>query len=402
MTVFFDKDRGYWRYDFRYKKERYHGPCVDKATSQHARNKTEAKHIEDAIRVSIRNHPESKAGAPRGYSYAQAFATYLKTLTGRGGFKSARDHIAEFLQRPQFRPERLITETSDKDIQDYIDWARQQPVMIYLGGPAKKGDVRTGRELYKALDRKRSDASINRYLDTLRAVYKLAHKMRDGTGERLMKDLIDVPKLKTKKRMPRPMPLSLAQQVMAEAPPHLADAIDLTTAFGFRRAEVFGLTDDQVDFEANGIWLDGDHVKENRDNFLPASPATMAKLRKLVDRAQAAGQKHLILYLDPRTKKLRPIKKPGAAWARLRKKTGRHTFHNIRGTFVQRLVKEKVDPRVTQKLARHSRPDVTQAYYDIEDAMRRAAVEAMDARLQHGQAANDNLLPEPDQDAGTA
>lgn len=402
MTVFHDDARGQWRYDFWANKRRYFGYCIDPATGQPARNKTEAKRIEEAIRVSIRNNPESRAGAPRGYTYAQAFATYLKTLTGRGGFTSARDHIAEFLKRPQFRPDRLITDTSDQDIQDYIDWARQQQVMIYLGGPSKKGEAKKRRELYKALDRKRSDASINRYLDTLRAVFKLAHKMRDGTGQRLMPDLIDVPKLKTKKRMPRPMPLALAREVMAEAPPHLADAIDLTTAFGFRRSEVFGLIDDQVDFERNGIWLDGDRVKENRDNFLPASPATMAKLRRLVDRAHAAGQKHLILYLDPKTKKLRPIKKPGAAWARLRKKTGRHTFHNLRGTFVQRLVQEKVDPRVTQKLARHSRPDVTQAYYDIEDQMRRAAVEAMDARLQHGQAANDNWLPEPDQDAGRA
>lgn len=402
MTVFYDDARGRWRYDFESNKQRYFGYCVDPASGEHARNKTEAKRIEDAIRVSIRNNPESPAGAARGYSYAQAFATYLKTLTGRGGFTSARDHIAEFLKQNQFRPDRLITDTSDQDIRDYIDWARQQPVMIYLGGPAKKNQAKTGRELYKALDRNRTDSSINRYLDTLRAVFKLAHKMRDGTGKRLLPDLIDVPKLKTKKRMPRPMPLAMAQEMMADAPPHLADAIDLTTYFGFRRAEVFGLTDDQVDFEANGIWLDGDHVKENRDGFLPASPATMTKLRRLVDRARAAGQKHLILYLDPQTKKLRPIKKPGAAWARLRKKTGRHTFHNIRGTFVQRLVNEKVDPRVTQKLARHSRPDVTQAYYDIEDAMRRAAVEAMDARLQHASAANDNTLPEPDHGTGRA
>lgn len=405
MTVSFDTARKRWRYDFRYRKERKHGYCIDPKTGAHARNKTEAKAIEDAIRVAVRNDTSYRPAAATGYAIEQCFATYLKTLKNRGGFIHARDHVAEFLRQDAFRPGRLVSEITDQDILDYIEWALDQRVAIWMGGPRSTAAAKRDPRNFKQLDRKRSRASVNRYLDTLRAALKLAHKMRDGQGNRLLPDLIDVPKLKTKKRLPRPMPLSLAQEAIAQAPPHLAAAIELVTEFGFRSGEVFGLQIHQVDVERQGIWLDGDDVKENADAFLPATPGTMALLRRLVDQAQAAGQQHLILYLDPSTKRLRPIKKPRAAWQRLRRilgLQGRHTFHNIRGTFAQRMVRGKVDPRIAQKLMRHSRLEITEMYYEIEAEARRAAVEAIDQRVRHEPPANDNTPRAPDERTGSA
>ncbi len=399
MTVFYDAARQRWRYDFRRHGRRHHGYC-EHPDGRPAASKTEAKRIEEGHKAAAQNRPGVRIGTPHGYTWAQACATWLTTQKGKGGFTDACDHVREFLSRPEFAPTKLVTETSDADILAYKDWALDQNVVIYLGGPRSKKQHAPARRLSKTLDRKRRPSSVNRRLDTLRAILNLAHKMRDpATGLRLLPDLPTIEKLKTKKRLPRPMPLDLAEQAIAAAPEHLAHALRLTTSFGFRAGEAFGLKIAQVDFARGGVWLDGDDVKENRDAFLPATAPTMAFLRMLVERAQTAGQQHLVLYRDPRSKQLRPVKGLSSAWQRLRRElglAGRHTFHNTRGTFAQRLVREKVDPRVTQKLMRHAHASTTEMYYEIEDEMRRAAVEAIEKKLPQGQPANDNSTPTPE------
>ncbi|WP_341893799.1 site-specific integrase [Ferrovibrio terrae] len=407
MTVFKDQRRGVWKYDFWYLGQRYVDDCKDPVTGLPVTSRRAAQEVQESARVAIRNRPGVKPSEPTGYTVAQCFATYLTTQKGKGGFDSARDHIAEYLGRPQFRADKLVNDISDQDIIDYIDWAKDQEGQIWLGGPHRsKHDLieEDRKRFFKPSGKIRKPSSINRMLDTLIAAFNLAHIMKDpATKEPLLKVMPRIVKLDAPKRRPRPMPLSLADQAIDMAPPHLRDGLWLTTTFGFREGEAVGFRRQQVDFDNRGVWLFGEDVKENRDGFLPAPPPVMARLQQMCDRAEAAGHDHLVLYLDPKTKRLRPIKAFGAAWQRIRRElklAGRHTFHNTRGTFAQRLVKMKVDPRVTKTLMRHAHLSTTEAYYEIEDEMRRDAMEAIDNAANRVKPANDNDSPTPESHSG--
>src|ERR1019366_899744 len=140
-------------------------------------------------------------------------------------------------------------------------------------------------------------------------------------------------------------------------------AMMLTLCFGFRGSEVFGLTVDQIDWEAGGLRLYYEDVKDREDVFLPGAQFAMGYLRFLAMEAEARGLRHVISYRRHGNNSKahipwRPIKKTRTAWKNAMKvieaEFGRRwRWHDLRAAFITHVAMTS-GPLAAQTLARHS------------------------------------------------
>lgn len=385
MTVYLDKRRGVWRYDFWLNGTRHVDDCRD-TDGQPVTSRSAAQRAQEAARVAARNRPGVSLKTPIGYTLGLAFADWLDTIEGTANHGNAEDHIAEFLKRPEFAPDKLVTEVTLKDIEAYVGWAKKQPLMIWIAGPDRERAAKLPPERrWKVSDppRFRSPSTINRYLATLRSALQRCTKLRDPvTGHPLLPSMPPIQDLKTVKRLPRPVPDDGLAQALEQAPPHLVRAALICRLMGFRRTEALGLLASRMDDQNRGYWLPGDQTKGKRDEFVPANEQAWALLCQLRDEAQAAGMDHLILYY-PRGEdaKPRPVKSVKRSWKTAMKAAGldgQHTFHNLKASYVTAIARVASGP-TTQGLARHSNYETTKRYLAVVDEDKRNAVENMPA-----------------------
>ncbi len=371
MTVFHDKARNRWRYDFRLDGTRYSGYCVDPDTGQPAGNKTEARRCESLVHAAAIQAKPAPA-APTLFTVAQMFVAYATRKQALKDWPNKRVYVADLIHF--FGPETAVVELGEQRIWEYIAWARSQPVLVYKGGPK----ARTPEERlkhYHPTDRNRADSTINRYLVTLGEALRIAHGLRDGAGRLLLAELPKVPKLAEAQHLPRPVSDSDLEAIMAAAPAHLRDGMLLARLMGFRKAEVFGLTIDQIDFQQRGVWLEASDTKANRAEFIPANPEAMELLTRLVQQARGWKVTHLLTYQHGEKGERKPVKNPKRAWATALAKVGlKHRFHDTKASFVT-AVAHVAPAAVTQQLARHKSYETTRRYLRVADAAARQAVE---------------------------
>ncbi|WP_167771620.1 tyrosine-type recombinase/integrase [Bradyrhizobium niftali] len=384
MTVSFDKARDKWRYNFRINGQRYLRDCIDPTTGEEAKTKRDAKAIESRIRSRILEGATRPLPTAQDYTLAQAVVVYLEKGSAGAEKVSVNHRRSQKIYAREllafFGPETLVSDLGDVEIERYTVWSEKQHVRRWIGGGKKKSRSYPTK-VWKTTKRLRSPGTINRYLDALRRVLRLAHEARDPqSGERMLKVLPNVPAVEEIERLPRPIAPDDLAAIVAVSPPHLADAIRLTVLMGFRKTEVFMLEEDQVDESARGVWLDGENTKGKRDEFVPASQSAMAILIRLKRRARELGQKRLILYRN------KPVKSANRAWRTAMKKTGlagKHVFHNTKASFVT-AVATTMPGAVVQDLARHRTFATTMRYIKVADANRRDAMEAAATNIGHG------------------
>lgn len=411
MSVCFNKGRGKWRYDFWLDGVRHQGYCDDPGTGKHAGNKTEAKRVEAIIRGALMRQGEkpAQAGEPPSFSFGQAVAAFSSRKMNGRNWANQRVYVQDLMRYfGQSFPVAAIAEDSADpnapSIWGYIRWARQQPVMIYVGKGRKLSEMLDLgvpiEKLYRpaADGRLRADSTINRYLDCLRETLRIAYDLRHPkTGDLMFKGpMPKVPDLDEPEYLPRPFSDDAIWEAVTRAPAHLAWGILLARLMGFRKAEMFDITIPQVDFQSRGIWLAAADTKGKRDEFVPANAEAMELLEYLVAEARARGVQHIITYRRTRTtwnikggkaagdgRTVRfgpavPVKDPKKAFARVLKEMGLqgiHTFHNTKASFVT-AVAHVAPAAVTQDLARHKDYRTTQRYLKVADHAKRAAVEA--------------------------
>lgn len=392
MTVHFDSRVDKWCYSFWHQKRRYSGYCIDPLTGCPAQTKTEARHIEDGIRVAIRNRPGVQATAPIGYTVAQMFADWLDSIEDTANFGNAVDHVSELLARDEFAPDKLAEEISEQDIEAYIRWAKKQPLRVWIGGPDRERATNLPEERRWKIDeqgRLRTASTINHYLASLSAAMGRAHRLRDPvTRRRLLPDLPTIPKLKPPKRKPRPISDADIARIVAQCcrvsaqdrrkyRKHLAHAVLLCRQMGFRFAEAFGLVIDRIDIENCGYWLPGDVTKNRTDEFMPAPPQAMKLLLWLRARAVALGQTRLILYREA-DGSFRPVTRPKSGWNATLAELGleHHTFHQTKASFSTALGRV-ASSKTVQSLSRHQDPRTTERYLVALDSDRRSAADAI-------------------------
>ncbi|MGE0719219.1 MAG: tyrosine-type recombinase/integrase [Alphaproteobacteria bacterium] len=390
MGVFWRESRGRWSFQFRLGRKRHTGYCVEEDGTP-CGSRRAAERAEERARIAaeaVRRRPSAPLPTV-GYTLAQAFSAYAGTLDARkSNYENQLAYIAEL--RTFFSDEAQLAAIDEAWMLKYVTWAREQPMRVYVGGP-KSASATRRRQPWKTTDRLRTDTTITKYLVTLRATLKLAHRTRDVHRRRLLADLPEVPSLKAPKRLPRPIADADVTELLRKAAPHVADAAALSLLLGLRRAEAYGLTVAQVDLQHEGVWLDAEGTKGNRDEFLPANADAMRLLRRLVEQAKGRGTDHLITWRQmrkekpgepPREDPWRPVKSPKTAIRTALKKAGlagRHRFHDLKGTYTTGLA--HVAPgRVVQQLSRHKSFATTEMYIRVADQATRAAVDALAGR----------------------
>lgn len=285
-----------------------------------------------------------------------------------------------------------VADITEQRVWDYIAWARQQPVMVYVGGGRTRATFAKVRRDFpyrpSKSGRMRADSTINRYLDCLRETLRIAHGVRGANGQPLLSgEPPKVPDLTEPEKLPRPIADDVLWEMVERAPAHLAWGILLARLMGFRKGEMFALTCHQVDTANRGIWLNAENTKAKRDEFIPANVDAMELLTYLIAEAKARGSTFLITYRRrlkdgpdgmPRFTAAVPIKNPKRAWQKVLSDMGLkglHKFHNTKASFVT-AVAHTASAAVTQELARHKDYRTTQRYLKINDEAARAAVEA--------------------------
>lgn len=389
MTVYFSRQRNRWLYNFTLNGERHSAYCVDPESGAHAANRSEAKRIETLIRARAIKDGAAAQRQPAGnYSLAEAFAAYAARREGSRSWSNQRGYMQELLDF--FGPATPVTDIDEAFIWRYVRHARQQPRMIYVRGPKAAGAPGAGNR--GALFRPavppvmRSDSTINRYLDALRAALDVAHRSRLPNGQRALPDPPTVPHLRESERIPNPVPDSDILRIVeaARRTPglgHLADAVMLARLMGFRLDELVTLETQQVVIseEWRGVRLNGDRTKGRRDEFVPASPEAAALLARLVGEAETAKQRRLILYRPKGRGAPRPVSSLKRAWASAQAAAGldgRYRFHDLKASFVTASARIASGP-TTQGLARHRSFSTTQRYLKIVDREKTAAMDLL-------------------------
>ena len=411
MSVTYNKSRRKWRCDFWIDGQRYQPDCDDPDTGKHATSKSDALRIQTKLKGKILSNadvPAKDDGIPD-YGFGQAALTFGERKKMERNWANIQVYISELtLYFGAEFPVALIADESHSpdtpSVWGYIRWARQQPVKVYVGkGKPLREMLSLGVPMSKlfrpaADGRLRADSTINRYLDCLRGILRLAYSLRHPkTGDLLFKGpMPKVPDLDEPEYLPRPFSDDAIWEAATRAPAHLAWGILLARLMGFRKAEMFDITIPQVDFQSRGIWLAAADTKGKRDEFVPANVEAMELLEYLVAEARARGVQHIITYRRTRTtwnikggkdagdgRTVRfgpavPVKNPKKAFARVLKEMGLqgiHTFHNTKASFVT-AVAHVAPAAVTQDLARHKDYRTTQRYLKVADHAKRAAVEA--------------------------
>jgi hypothetical protein len=378
MTVTWRANRRRWTFDFRVEGQRHSGYCLN-PDGTNARTKAEAKAAEAVVRARIRKGQFAPSPTQQGLTWAEALAAYGLRKKGLKDWEVNKvRQVRELLT--WFGPGTPLHAITEQRVWEYIDWARAQPIRIYVGGgrKAKAGNTKRNPDsLWRDSDRTRGDATINRYLVVLREALAIATTLRDTDGNRALLDPPKVPYLDEGQHLPRPIPDDVLDQVIQQGPPHLSQAATLVRHMGFRKAEVFGLTVEQVDMGLQGVWLAADQTKGNRAEFIPANNTAWSLLVQLVTDARADNRTFLIGYRHRGTGPLRPVKNPRKAWNSLMEKLGhRYRWHDTKASFVT-AVGQKASGPTTQALARHRDFRTTQRYLAVLDETRRQALDAI-------------------------
>lgn len=387
MTVYFDKARGKWLYDFWRRGVRYRAYCKD-ASGNCATSKRTAEEAEKVEQHKVALAPKLPTAA--GLTLATVVADLTPLWKREANWTNKRVYLREIVAH--FGADRTVGSISEADIDDYIAFALSRPILIWTGGASRDRAEPNYQRYWKPAGRSRSAATVNRYLAVLRALFKRAHKVRDPiTNERAIAELPEIVDLSEPKRKARPMPDGVFTSVIGMLPQHVREAAIASLLFGFRRSEIYRLKITDLDFELGGVWLSHDEVKDDEDSFLPGSPDAMAFMRGLVDQARARDMTRVISWRRPRTnphdqeaEPWREVESPKRAWKTAMKKIliafGRkYRWHDIRAAYISHVAVTSGGP-AAKRLARHSDYRTTEGYILVEDDILRRAAEGASAR----------------------
>jgi integrase len=370
MTVYFDEERARWIYDFERGGKRYKQNAVD-ADGRPVTSRRAAIEAEGVAKRAAEIAP--KLPSAKHFTLAQAMEMKRETWKRQADAHNTKRYVAEILEH--FGAATPVSAIGNAEVDAYIAASLAKKTRVYTGGPAHREATHL-RQTMKEGSHTRSPRTVNLYLNVLRQALKACLDVRDPlTSEPALKAMPRIPKLSIPKRRARPVPETVLSAIIARVPEHVVEAIRLTLFFGFRKGEVFGLQIRHVDFDAGGIWLTCDEVKDAEDVFMPGAPVAMDELRRLVVRAKERGAKHLITWRPSEKSEWRALKGVKSAWRtamdEVEKEHGkRWRWHDIRAAYITHIA-VTAGPAAAQALARHSEYATTQMYVDVADQVRR-------------------------------
>lgn len=401
VSVYPNKQRGkVWSYDFWLNGVRHRGYCVDDK-GQPAKNRTEAKAIEEAVRYQARQGQATARSTVRAgdYAIAQAQAALLKRVVDRrrkpehvANIRLWGDHIMLF-----FGPETPFRSLTQKRVDEYVVHVGAEPVKKWLGGTRKPGPGDAARaELWRPTGKTRSKRQINNYLKHLRKLLAGAAKVKDPVTRQpvltqdpeLVVELERVPR-----RKPRPMTDAELGKRLAELTPWVRDVAELSRLFGLRLSEALKLEIRHIDAEWKALFFRGEETKSGHDEHAHGGTAGWQLLQRLKRQAIVRGLQRLVSWPGPihvrahlAGRKVpkgcwQPLKSLSNSWRKSAERAGvedPHRFHDVRARYITTVA--QADKASTKQAARHQDPATTDLYISVADEEVQKAVAKAVAR----------------------
>ncbi len=408
MSVYLNKKRQKWAYTFRIDGERFAGYCEDPETGVLAKNKTEAKKVERAIRAKVQKlldegkkakEEENKKAVPKGgFTLVEPLTYYLNKMKGKASFNTAKGYTEELLDF--FGRETPMQDVEEK-IEDYIEFSKKQKVKYW------KGKDENGNDLYGERDKLRSNKTINEYLNFLVRSYRAFKKA--PSNKKIRKYIPNPPEfehLEVYKRTPTPIPMSVAEKYLDAFDEvlhaHTKLAYIICEQTGMRARECAQIKERQYHEAERRILLEAEQTKSKAGRFFPVNDIAhqaLIECRKVGDYlwkliqeyphlaaeyAEEYGIKsrmdiNFILYRPKGTGVPRPVKHVStSAWKAVKKKVGiNYRWHDTRATFCSETLGASGDISAVQQIAGHQDITTTQKYLLASDQRLKRSVDAL-------------------------
>jgi integrase len=382
MSVWLDKHRKTYRYDFRRNGQRFAGVCIHPDTKTHARTLTEARQIEAIFIVRantgiVEKEVPLNAATASTFTLAQCLCDYLEEAkkTDRSWSRASRviDHILAF-----FGKDVALSSISQKLIENYGRFLSEEIIQLYMGGPRKGGEFRPDSD-----GRVRDVATRNKYLGVLRKAW------REAEG-RYRKEIPGFPlpplikRFKVPKTHPNPVRQQDVARILDAAPMHLQEITLLTINTGARIGEILNAAVKEVDWENAKLTFPAERTKGHQERIVDLNEIAMALLWRLRQRLPDPndGDARLIRYQRAPGSEPRPINSIRTAWRNTLRRAGipgKYRFHGTRGSFITYLAANGVPLPVIQRIVGHEDPRTTARYIAIEDEYAKQAVQKLEA-----------------------
>jgi len=164
----------------------------------------------------------------------------------------------------------------------------------------------------------------------------------------------------------------LRAALLKRCPGHLP-AFEVALHTGMRRGEQFTLTWDGVDFDRKRIYLT--KTKNGSDREIPMSRTCFAILQELHRQRPDDGR----IFQSARYKQPVTDIKKAFSGALAEARVTNFRWHDLRHTFVSRLIMAGVDLRTVQELAGHRSISMTVRYAHLAPEHNQAAIEKLDS-----------------------
>jgi integrase len=216
-----------------------------------------------------------------------------------------------------------------------------------------------------------SPATANRYKTVLSKAYQLAVKNGDVSSNparlvdyrpennRRIRYLLD----KEEVRLREVMSVTAAAQF---------PALDIALNTGMRKGEQFSLEWPQVDLDRKRIYLN--QTKNGSSREIPLNRTSLTVLKALYDKRPDDGA----VFRSSRYRKPLADPKKWFETALRTAKISNFTWHDLRHTFISRLVMRGIDLRTVQELAGHKSITMTVRYSHLSHQHTEKAVEVLD------------------------
>jgi integrase len=184
-----------------------------------------------------------------------------------------------------------------------------------------------------------SNATVNRTLALVRAILRRCHRDWEWMDRAPVVRLLKEPT-----RRIRSLSRDHAAALLRELPEHLRDMARFTLATGLRKANVTGLTWEQVDLERNQAWVYPDQAKARKAIPVPLNDDAMDVLQRQIGR-------HFVRVF---TYDGEPVKQVSTkAWRKALKRAGIESFrwHDLRHTWASWHVQNGTPLFALQELA---------------------------------------------------
>ena len=298
-----------------------------------------------------------------------------------------------------------VTDLNLLRVEQYKAWMKLQPVRRWTGGPTRQpARHRPGTVHLKVLDRRRSLATCNRYLNALSGMLTAAHQHQDpATGQRALPFPPRIARFHEAERQPTPIADSEIDRLLPALPSWARDASEMMDLFGLRAAEALGARLSWIEWQLKGLRLPGEIVKSRKEQFQPAGPAGMALLQRLARQAETRGTTFLVSWpgsmravhalaraertgQDPVKLEIdwQPLKSFRRSWTSAKRAAGltdgrQRRIHDLRAAYITRIARDS-SAQAAKDAARHASMSTTQRYIALVEGDVHAAVRQAELR----------------------